>query len=144
MSIRRVLGTWLLLAVTMSANGVFRELVLRPALGSRADILSAVLGVAIIVLITRWLLRASAPLPVASLAFVSALLVILTVAFEFLLGHYVDRKSWSELAASYAFWRGQLWPLVLAVVALMPFLWGRRWTRPGRSIGEVPPPLSTS
>jgi hypothetical protein len=130
MSIPRVLGTWLALAVAMSANGVFREIVLRPALDSRMpDILSASLGIAIIVLITRWLLRADAPLPLSRVAFVSALLVVLAVAFELLMGRYVDRKSWSELAANYAFWRGRLWPLVLSTVALMPFVWGRWWTR---------------
>lgn len=119
-----------MLAVIMSANGVFREIVLRPVLGSRADILSAVIGVAIIVLITRWLLRTSAPLTRSRLVGVSALLVGLTVAFEFAVGHYVDRKSWSELAANYAFWRGQLWPFLLVIVALMPFVWGRwRWRR---------------
>lgn len=125
MSIPRVLGTWLLLAVTMSVNGAFREVVLRTALASRADIVSAVLGVAIIVLITRRLLRTTVPLPRSRLLRVSGLLVGLTVAFEFLVGRYVDGKTWSELAANYAFWRGQLWPFVLLTVAFMPFVWGR-------------------
>ena len=132
MSIFRILGTWFSLAILMSGNGVFRELVLRPLVGSQtADTLSAMLGVVIIVLITRWLLRADAPLPVSYLVGVSALLVGLTVAFEFLFGHYVDGKSWSELAGNYAFWRGRLWPFLLLTIALMPFLWGRWNTRAG-------------
>lgn len=126
MSIYRVLGTWFLLAILMSGNGIFRELVLRRLVESQtADVVSAMLGVAIIVLITRWLLRTGAPLPVSRLAGVSALLVGLTVAFEFLFGHYVDGKSWSELAWNYAFWRGRLWPFLLLTIALMPFVWGR-------------------
>jgi nitrate reductase gamma subunit len=130
MSIACVLTVWLLLAVAMSANGIFRELALRPAVGAvTADILSAILGIAIITAITGWLLRARVRQPIRHLVRVSALLVGLTVAFEFLFGHYVDRKSWSELAANYAFWRGRLWPLVLAALALMPFLWGRWVTR---------------
>jgi len=50
----------------------------------------------------------------------------LTVAFEFIFGHYVDRKSWSELAANYAIWNGRLWPLVLLSLILAPFIWTRR------------------
>lgn len=133
MSIARVLAVWLLLAIAMSANGIFRELVLRPGTGPvTADILSAILGIGIIVAITGWLLRPSVRQPIAHLVRVSVLLVGLTVAFEFLFGHYVDRKSWSELAANYAFWRGRLWPLVLLTLALMPFVWGR-WTASPRS-----------
>jgi hypothetical protein len=49
MSLRRGLAVWLLLALLMSVNGVFRELVLRPAVGpTTADALSAALGIAII------------------------------------------------------------------------------------------------
>ena len=40
-------------------------------------------------------------------------------------GRYVDRKSWSELVVNYAIWRGRLWLIVLATLALTPFLWGR-------------------
>jgi hypothetical protein len=116
----------------MSANGIFRELVLRPAVGSvLADIISAMLGIAIIVAVTRWFLRPRVRQPIAHLVRVSALLVGLTVAFEFLFGHYVDRKSWSELAANYALWQGRLSPLVLATLAFMPFVWGR-WVAPLR------------
>jgi hypothetical protein len=124
-----VAGTWLALAVVMSANGAFREMVLRRAVGSAADIISAVLGIGIIVLITRSLLRVTSPLPISRVLVASALLVALTVAFEFLFGHYVDGKSWSELAANYAFWKGRLWPFVLLTIALMPFVWGRWLTR---------------
>ena len=50
---------------------------------------------------------------------------MLTVLFELLFGHYVDHKSWAELAANYALWNGRLWPIVLAVLAFTPFVWGR-------------------
>ena len=57
----------------------------------------------------------------------------MTVAFEELFGHYVDGKSWTDLAANYAIWRGRLWPLVLLMVVLAPFLWSRSPERHGRS-----------
>jgi hypothetical protein len=132
MSLPRLLGVWLLLAVLMSVNGVFREIVLRPTMGSTAaDALSAALGIGIILTTTGLLFRPLAGESTAHLAGVSALLVGLTVAFEFLFGHYVDRKSWAELVANYAIWRGRLWPIVLLSIAVAPFLWGR-WVRTAR------------
>jgi branched-subunit amino acid ABC-type transport system permease component len=129
MSLRRLLSVWLVLVVAMSANGIFRELVLRPRVGrSSADVLSAVLGIAIILVGTRYFLRPLAGRPTKYLAITSAALVALTVAFEFLFGHYVDHKSWEELAQNYALWRGRLWPILLLTLALTPFLWGR-WLR---------------
>jgi hypothetical protein len=60
---------------------------------------------------------------------VSATWFVLTVAFELVFGHYVDHKSWTELADNYAIWRGNLWPLVLASLVRAPFIWGRRARR---------------
>jgi hypothetical protein len=128
---RRIVGVWLLLAVVMSANGIFRELALKPALGApSADFMSAMLGIALILGITRWLFRPLAGSAPRELVRASVLLVCLTVAFEFLVGHYVDGKSWTELVANYAIWRGRLWPIVLATIALTPFLWGRWLSHP--------------
>jgi hypothetical protein len=126
----RVVGAWLVLAIAMSANGVFRELVLRRSIGpARADIVSALLGAAIILLVTARFFRPFARLPVGDIGRASGLLVALTVSFEFLFGHYVDRRSWSELIENYALWRGRLWPLLLVVIGITPFVWGR-WARP--------------
>lgn len=126
MSFRRTLGVWALLALLMTANGVLRELALLPWLGrSAADVLSAVIGIALILGTTRAFLRPLAGTPSAHPGRVALAWIGLTVAFEFLVGRYVDRKSWSELLANYAIWRGRLWPVVLAVVAAAPFLWLR-------------------
>ena len=126
MPVLRVLGVWLILAVLMSANGVFRETVLRTSLGAQpADVLSAAIGITLILVVTAFGFRPLAGLPLARLLAVSLLLVGLTVAFELVMGRLVDHKSWAELAGNNAFWRGRLWPLVLAVVAVSPILWGR-------------------
>ena len=39
--------------------------------------------------------------------------VALTVAFEFLAGHYVFGNSWKRLTADYNVFRGRIWILVL-------------------------------
>jgi hypothetical protein len=57
---------------------------------------------------------------------IASLWLCLTVGFEFTFGHYVDRKSWTELLANYNLFDGHLWPLVLASLVCAPFLWCRR------------------
>jgi hypothetical protein len=53
----------------------------------------------------------------------------------------VDGKSWGELAANYAIWRGRLWPAVLATVVIAPFLWARRHDRELPAVAEDQPSI---
>lgn len=131
MTLRRFLATWGALALLMSANGIARELVLRDALpGSAADLASALLGAALILLVTRTGFRPLAGAPGRTLLVTSVAFVGLTVAFEFAMGRAVDGKSWSELFADYAIWEGRPWPALLLLVALTPWIWGRWLARP--------------
>jgi hypothetical protein len=124
----RVLGSWLALAVVMSINGVFRELALRPTVGPRvAAVLSAAIGLALVLLTTRVLFPPLTDRGTSTLVIASVLIGCLTVAFETALGRVVDHRSWSALLEHYALWRGELWPIVLAVLVLTPFIWGRWW-----------------
>ena len=61
--------------------------------------------------------------------FVSVALVVLTIAFESAMGRYVDHKAWPQLLEHYAIWHGELWPIVLAWLALTPFVWSRWWAQ---------------
>lgn len=130
MTMGRLLGTWLLLAVAMTANGIFRELVLRPRLGTLAGYVSVALGAVIIVGVTWAMFRAFRRHTTGAMVQAGLLLIGMTVAFETAVGRWVDHKSWSELAANYAFWRGALWPFLLLLVGLTPLIWGR-WAVPG-------------
>jgi hypothetical protein len=122
MSLARVLVTWLLLAVLMTANGALRELALKRAMSvPAAEFVSALLGIAIILSVAFFLLRSPPDYPLTSLASISALLVVLTLAFEFGLGA-LGGKTMSEMLANYRFWEGKLWPLVLLAVAVAPFV----------------------
>ena len=140
MPLTRFFVVWLVMAFVMTANGIFRESVLKRALGpGAAAAASALLGVALILLVTWFGFRPLVGATTAALVQVSLLLVAMTVAFEFAIGHFVDEKSWSELAANYAFWRGRLWPFVLLVLALTPFLWGR-WLHTARQVAGAASP----
>jgi hypothetical protein len=126
MSLTRLLLTWLALAALMTANGIFRETALKPRMSSAAaDAASAALGILIILATTRVAFHPLAGAPFGERLAFGLILVGLTVAFEVVIGLYVDHRSWRELAENYAFWRGRLWPIVLAVLAATPFLWGR-------------------
>ncbi len=115
MSLSRFFGVWTLLAVLMIANGALRELALVPLLGrSVADVTSAATGIAIILLATRAFFPPLADMSTEGLLIISLSLMALTVLFEFIFGHYAGHKSWAELGANYAVWRGRLWPIVTA------------------------------
>jgi hypothetical protein len=111
------------MAVAMSLNGIFRVTVLVPRWGEVwAGVASAASGIALIQLIAR---QAMLPTSVRQRARIALLWLILTVAFEFTFGHYVDRKPWPELLANYDLLAGHLWPIVLASLVAAPFVWGR-------------------
>ena len=126
MTFTKLFRAWLVIVPFMIMNGMLRELVLQPLMPPRiADAISVATGIAIVVILTRSLLHPLAGKPPSQLVSASLTLVVLTVCFEFLFGHYVDRRSWSDLAANYEIWNGRLWPVALVVIAFMPFLWGR-------------------
>jgi hypothetical protein len=51
--------------------------------------------------------------------------VLMTVAFEFLAGHYVFGSEWTALFADYNLFAGRVWLLVLVTSALAPLLTAR-------------------
>jgi hypothetical protein len=56
---------------------------------------------------------------------IGALWLALTLAFEFLAGHYAFGKDWAVLLEDYDLSRGRIWVMVLIVVLLAP-LWTAR------------------
>jgi hypothetical protein len=126
MSTNRVVLIWLLLAVCMIGNGIIREVALVRVFGRDfSELASVVLGIAIVLAVTSQFFRSTRAMEMGELFRVSILWLVMTVAFEFSFGHYVDHKTWSELAANYAIWRGRLFILVLVALGLAPFLWNR-------------------
>jgi hypothetical protein len=126
MSLGRTLGIWLLTAALMTMNGIVREVLLAKLVArTLADILSAALGVIIVLGVTRALIRTKPDVAASGLWRVSVLWLVLTVAFELVVGRYVDHKTWMELLDNYAIWHGRLWPIVLVSFVASPFLWLR-------------------
>ena len=49
----------------------------------------------------------------------------MTVAFEFLFGRYVVKRSWRELRRDYNLFAGRVWLVVLVWVTIVPYLFYR-------------------
>jgi len=114
---------WLALLAAMMVNGTVRVLVLQPRLGEDAARRAAcVSGIAVILALAALLRPWLGARDARSQLEVGLFWVVLTVAFEFLFGHYVSGQSFESLAADYDLTRGRLWPLVLAVVLAAPWL----------------------
>ena len=86
---------------------------------------SAATGVALIQLISWQSLRGAVAESRRQVTVLAIVWLALTLAFEFSIGHWVDKKSWADLLANYNVLKGRLWPVVLASLVAAPFLWCR-------------------
>jgi hypothetical protein len=121
--ITRTLLIWLALLALAIANGGIREALLIPRLGAVSGrALSTVTLSAAILLLTWFTLRWIHPVSPRDVWIIGGLWISLTLAFEFLAGHFLFRKAWSELLADYNVFEGRIWVLVLVVTVLAPYL----------------------
>lgn len=117
------LAMWLVLLVAMTGNGFFRVLVLQPRLGEPAARQAAsALAVVIVITLSALFVRTMKSPTRVVLVGVGCLWLLMTVAFEFLFGHYVSGASWATLMDDYDLARGRLWPLVLLATLVGPWL----------------------
>lgn len=56
---------------------------------------------------------------------IGAIWLGLTVAFEFIFGHYVMKNSWEKLFYDYNIFAGRIWIVVLIWIAIAPFVFYR-------------------
>jgi hypothetical protein len=117
---------WLVFIVAESLNGTVRILWLVPSLGDlRAHQISLITGsflvLAIATLFVRWL-QASR---VSQLLAVGVLWLLLTVAFEIVLGRFILAYSWEQIAADYNVFKGGLMPIGLVLLTLAPLIAGK-------------------
>lgn len=119
------IAAWLVLLVAMTANGLFRALVLQPYIGEHhARQVSSILGACVVVTLAGVFVRRLPDPASASLVGTGILWGLLTLAFEFGFGHYVSGISWDALLADYDLRAGRLWPLVLLATVAAPWFWG--------------------
>jgi hypothetical protein len=115
--LKRLLIVWFAMLIMASANGGVREALLLPLMGpGPARALSTLLLCAIVFLLTYFTIAWIGPRSSREAWVIGALWVALTLAFEFLAGHYLFGSPWSELLAEYNVFRGRIW--ILAVISI--------------------------
>ncbi|MEO0947832.1 MAG: hypothetical protein AAFY11_06770 [Cyanobacteria bacterium J06641_5] len=124
---------WLPLIFVGVGNGVLREVTYGKYLPElRAHQVSCFTGIATIWL-AGILLFSQFPLTSIDQAWrVGAIWASLTVAFEFVFGHFAAGHSWRWLLHNYNVAAGRLWPLVLAGILVAPAF--AYWLNIGSSI----------
>ena len=127
----KALALWLAILILAILNGVLREKALIPTMGSfGALIASGILLSACIFLVAfvgaPWYGRLSS----SQWLLIGVFWLLLTLIFEFGFGRFVQHKNWPELFQAYTFEGGNIWPLVLVVTLISPWL-AARWR--GRS-----------
>ena len=117
---------WGLLLVLAVMNGGVRDTWLSPRLGDTAGRALITVLLSLLILLATWTtIRWIGPRTAGQALTVGAVWLLLTVAFEFGVGHYAFGKSWSELLADYDVSRGRIWILVLVVTLLAPAMTAR-------------------
>ena len=120
MVLRAVL-IWCALLVIASINGIAREAVLIPRIGDVAGRAVSTIALSVFIIIVTWIsIDWIAPRSTQQAWVVGVIWVALTLAFEFLAGHYLFHNPWSRLLEDYNVLRGRIWILVLVTTVVSP------------------------
>ena len=122
----RSLVVWCAFVVLAVINGGFRDAVLTPRLGEHESHVIGTITLCTAILIVTWLtINWIRPAKSTDALLIGGVWVLMTVAFEFLVGHYIFRTSWARLLSDYDVLGGRVWLLVLATVAFAPLTMAR-------------------
>jgi hypothetical protein len=119
----KALLVWIGILFLAIANGWLRERLLIPAFGSPAALVLSGALLSLLILVTAyavvpWL----GPRVSTQCLYVGLIWLGLTLVFEFTFGRSVQHKSWPELLQAYTFKGGNIWPVVLTIIVLAPFI----------------------
>ena len=119
-------GIWLFILAAAIGNGFFRELVLVPVLGAGPALPVSGVLLAVLILLIAWLaIPAMGSAERGLYLRIGALWVLLTLAFEFLFGHFLAGRPWEEILAVFDVSEGDLFLLDLLVAGCAPWLAAR-------------------
>ena len=122
----RAIVIWVLLVGLAIVNGAVRDALISPRLGGQLGHVVSTGILCAIILAVAWGSIAWIGRPgVRACLGIGLLWAALTVAFEFLGGHYLFGGSWANLLADYNVAKGRIWPLVIVTSAVAPLLAAR-------------------
>ena len=117
----RAAVVWLFIVPVAIANGMLREAALVPLLGEPiARAVSSLMLAGAVLLVTWLFLGWIGPTTQSDAWTIGVIWICLTLAFEFLVGHYVFGTTWEALRAEYNVLAGRLWILVLVATLAAP------------------------
>jgi len=117
----RAFIVWFAILLLAIVNGALREKILNPGLGEASGHIASTLILSILVVLVSWLSMSwIGPASFREAIIVGSGWLALTLAFEFLAGHYLFGTSWDKLLADYDMSRGRIWPLVLLTTLISP------------------------
>ena len=123
---RRSIVVWLLPLFLAVMNGGLRNAVLTPRLGEIGGHITSTMLLCAAMLVVTWLMIGwIRPATSTEALVIGGGWVLMTVAFEFLVGHYVFGSPWDKLLADYDLFGGRIWILVLATSAFAPLVMAR-------------------
>jgi hypothetical protein len=119
----RYLLAWLVMPIIGIINGTVREFTYgRHIKELAAHQISTVTGI-ILFGLYAWLLSLRWKIPTMGQTMIVGLIWLgLTIAFEFLFGHYVMKHPWSRLFHDYNLAEGRIWILVLIWITFAPLV----------------------
>jgi len=128
--IRHTIVIWFVLVALAIVNGAVREALLVPRIGPAAAHVVSTITLCALIVVVAWLATGwIGPTTARAALTVGLLWLLMTLAFEFLAGHFLFGKAWPVLFADYNLLRGRVWIFVPIVTMLAP-LWA--WKIRGR------------
>ena len=122
----KYLTAWFLMLLVSIVNGAVRDFTYGQHMDElTAHQLSTVSGILLLSIIIWGYVRLYRPSSGQEAVLIGLLWMGLIVAFEFLFFHYVGGHSWSELFANYNIFKGRVWVVILAWVAIAPYVFFR-------------------
>lgn len=121
---------WFVMLLVAVANGSLRDFTYGKFLPELyAHQLSTFSGMVLLGLVILVFVKLRPPASARQALLIGLFWMALTVAFEFLFFHFVAGHPWSALLANYDLLNGRVWVLLLAWVAIAPYVF-YRWMNP--------------
>lgn len=116
----KALITWALFIPIAITNGIIREITYKTIIGeSSAHLVSTLIAGLTFILLTYFMLRHQVLNKRNSLLFLIGIFwVLMTILFEFIFGHYIDKQPWERLFFDYNIFKGRVWGLFLILISI--------------------------
>lgn len=135
-------AVWFGIMLLAVLNGAARDIMLVPRLGDVVARAVSCVTLASVILLVAWLsLRWIEPMSIGDAWTIGVMWLSMTLAFEFLAGHFLFRTPWPTLLADYNLLAGRLWILVLAATFTAPAIAYSTGHNPARGV-EISSPAS--